>query len=279
MPEMHFGVDVSTWNTNCDYRKAVSDGKVEFAMIRAGFGKNAATQKDNMFDTHYAGFKAAGVPMGAYQYSYAMSPADAVKEAHAMLSWIEGKEFALPLFLDMEEASAAKLGKEVCTMIALSWCDTISAEGYKCGVYANPNWFANYLDADRIAEKYLIWCASWGTKKPEYKNMILWQFGGEENYIRSKAVSGIGKTVDQNYYYGSLPSKEDNDMVNIKAKSIARQSVFDKNGNKEAGRAIFKGDICTVRRITDNLFIEVEYPIASGTRVAYVKTLECFKII
>lgn len=279
MPEMHFGVDVSTWNTNCDYLKAAIAGKVEFAMIRAGFGKNADTQKDNMFDTHYAGFKAAGVHMGAYQYSYAMSPADAVKEANAMLSWIEGKEFALPLFLDMEEASAANLGKEVCTMIALAWCDTISAAGYKCGVYANPNWFANYLDADRIAEKYLIWCASWGTKKPEYKNMTLWQFGGEENYIRSKAVPGIGEKVDQNYYYGILPMKEDNDMVNIKAKSIARQSVFDKNGKKEAGRAIFKGDICTIRRITDKLLIEVEYPISSGTRVAYVRTLECFKII
>ena len=41
-----FGVDVSTWQTDCDYKRAVGEGGVRFAIIRAGFGKNAATQKD-----------------------------------------------------------------------------------------------------------------------------------------------------------------------------------------------------------------------------------------
>lgn len=202
-----FGVDVSTWQTGCDYEKAVREGGVRFAMIRAGFGKNAATQKDNMFETHYGGFRRAGVPIGIYQYSYAQSTGDAVREAEAFLGWIAGKEPELPCFLDMEEPSVAALGRETCTEIALAWCDRVSSAGYSAGIYANPNWFERYLDADRIGECYRIWCASWGTKKPTYRGLALWQFGGQTNLLRERSVPGIGDIVDQNFLYMELPEK------------------------------------------------------------------------
>ncbi|MBR4942372.1 MAG: hypothetical protein IKZ19_10280, partial [Clostridia bacterium] len=203
-----FGIDVSTWQTGCDYEKAAKEGGVRFAFIRAGFGKNAATQKDNMFETHYAGFRSVGVPLGAYQYSYAKSKEEAVREAEAFLGWIAGKELDLPCFLDMEEASVAALGKNICTDIAVAWCERVSSAGYSVGVYANPNWFRNYLDADRIGEKYHIWCASWGSRKPEYKGLSVWQFGGQTNLIRSRAVEGIGDIVDQNFLYIDIAEKE-----------------------------------------------------------------------
>ena len=203
-----FGVDVSTWQTGCDYEKAATKGGVKFAILRAGFGKNAATQKDNMFETHYAGFHGVKIPVGAYQYSYAKSVSDAIKEAESFLGWIAGKELELPCFLDMEESSVAALGKKACTEIALAWCDRVSSAGYTAGVYSNHNWFTNYLDAEKIGKKHRIWCASWGTRKPEYEGLILWQFGGQTNLLRSRAVEGIGDIVDQNFLYADLPSYE-----------------------------------------------------------------------
>ncbi|MBQ5973104.1 MAG: hypothetical protein IJL69_02795 [Oscillospiraceae bacterium] len=203
-----FGVDVSTWQTDCDYKRAVKEGGVRFAMIRAGFGKNAATQKDNMFETHYKGFTRAGVPVGAYQYSYAKSVSDAEREAEAFLGWIAGKELELPCFLDMEEAATARLGKKTCTEIALAWCERVSRAGISAGIYANPNWFRYYLDEEAIAERYRIWCASWGTRKPEYEGLVLWQFGGETNLQRSRAVPGLGDVVDQDWLYLELPGAE-----------------------------------------------------------------------
>ncbi|MBQ1955097.1 MAG: hypothetical protein II350_05105 [Clostridia bacterium] len=200
-----FGVDVSTWQTGCDYKTAAEKGGVKFAVIRAGFGKNAATQKDNMFETHYAGFRAAKVPVGAYQYSYAKSVSDAVKEAESFLGWIAGKELDLPCFIDMEENSVSKLGKKTCTEIAMSWCERVSSAGYTAGVYSNPNWFENYLDVGEIGKKYRIWCASWGTRKPEYEGLVIWQFGGQTNLLRTRAVEGIGDIVDQNFLYYDLP--------------------------------------------------------------------------
>ncbi len=222
-----FGVDVSTWQTGCDYKRAASEGGVRFAMIRAGFGKNAATQKDNMFDTHYAGFKAAGVPVGAYHYSYAKSVSDAVKEAEAFLGWTAGREFELPCFIDMEEPATARLGKKACTEIALAWCGRMSEAGMSAGVYANPNWFRLYLDVDAIAEKYYIWCASWGMRKPSYENMALWQFGGETNLLRRRSVEGIGEVVDQNYLYLDLPE----DSVPVPAKEPKVGDVVNFTGN------------------------------------------------
>lgn len=275
MSEKHFGVDLSTWQNKVDYKVAVEKGNVEFAMIRAGFGKNVLTQKDNMFETHYAGFRAQNVPLGAYQYSYAKSPADAINEARAMLEWIEGKEFDLPLFLDMEQADVAELGKETCTMIALAWCRYIADAGYKCGIYANPNWFENYLDVDLITERFLIWCASWGTEKPEYPNMIMWQYGGETNKVRERAVEGVGDVVDQNFFYGELPDVTPKPTEYQYVICTKKTYTLDENGKAEARRWIDKGDLCAIRLVPSPL-IEVIYPTANGHRTAYLKDISNF---
>lgn len=210
---MKFGIDISEWQTGVDYEKAVKDGGVEFAILRAGF----STSVDDMFETHYNGFSPL-VPVGAYLYSYAKSVDAAKAEAAAMAKWCAGKAFGLPVFLDMEESSVAALGKAKCTEIALAWCGEMEKAGYRAGVYANANWFRNYLDAAAIGEKYAIWCAAWSDTRPSEKRTDIWQFGGETNYLRSNAVAGVGKPVDQNYILNDsvlsnskpeVPAKED----------------------------------------------------------------------
>lgn len=271
----HFGIDLSSWQKNVDYHKAVAEGKVEFAILRAGFGRNANTGKDFMFDKHYEGFARENIPLGAYQYSYATSPAGAIKEAETMLEWVKDKPMDLPLFLDMEEADTAALGKETCTMIAVTWCRYIRDAGYECGVYANPNWFEHYLDAKAIAEVGYIWCASWATIKPEYANMIMWQYGGDVNKLTNRAVPGVGEVVDQNYYYGELPEVVPKDTewqyVICKRKTL----TLDKDGKPEARRWIDKDDLCSIRLVPGPL-VEVIYPTANGMRTAYLKDISNF---
>jgi hypothetical protein len=93
----------------------------------------------------------------------------------------------------------ARLGRPRCTQIALAFCDKLAEAGYRAGVYANANWFRNYLDAAVIGKKYAIWCAAWSDSRPSEERTDIWQFGGEINYIRSNAVPGVGQPVDQNY--------------------------------------------------------------------------------
>lgn len=271
----NFGVDISSWQKGVNYHEAVKTGKVEFAMLRAGFGKNVKTGKDNMFDEHYEGFVRENIPVGAYQYSYATSPADAVREAEVMLEWVKDKPLDLPLFLDMEEASVAALGRETCTMIARTWMQTIIGAGYECGVYANPNWFENYLDPDAIAELGFIWCASWGTTKPTYSNMLMWQYGGEVNKLKDRAVPGIGEVVDQNYFYGDLPDVTPKESAYMYVTCTKRTPTLNRSGKKELNRWIDPGDVCAIK-LVEGALVEVIYPTPSGLRTAYLKDITNF---
>ena len=81
------GIDVSVHNGKIDWQKVRAAG-IDFAILRAGYGK-LAKQKDNRFEDNYAGAKAAGIPVGAYWYSYAMDEDEARQEADVFLSVIK----------------------------------------------------------------------------------------------------------------------------------------------------------------------------------------------
>ena len=223
---MKFGVDISTYQSGVDYAAAVNKGKVEFAILRAGYGRESY-QKDDQFEEHYNGFRKYGIPMGAYQYSYAKDVAGAKAEAAVMLEWLRGKEFQLPIFYDMEESSVAALGKGRCTEMALAWCEAIEAAGYRAGVYANTNWWLNYLDLESIGDEYVIWCAQWSTSRPTISGVDIWQFGGDTNYIRSSKLDGFRGAVDQNYLLNEsilsskAPAKQEKTVEQLAQEVIA----------------------------------------------------------
>lgn len=95
------GIDVSVHNGDIDWGKVKTDG-IGFAIIRAGYGR-LASQKDKRFEQNYSGAKAAGIPVGAYWYSYAMNENEARQEADVFLSVIKGKQFEMPVYFDLEE--------------------------------------------------------------------------------------------------------------------------------------------------------------------------------
>lgn len=89
---MRNGIDVSKHNSNIDWQSVKASGKVDFCIIRAGYGKSIS-QKDAKFERNYAGAKAQGIPVGAYWYSYAITPAEV--EAMTFLQAIARKQYVL----------------------------------------------------------------------------------------------------------------------------------------------------------------------------------------
>ena len=71
------GIDVSKHNGAIDFT-AVRNAGFEFAILRAGYGKYES-QKDPRFEENYRAAKAAGLHVGSYWYSYALSPDEAIK--------------------------------------------------------------------------------------------------------------------------------------------------------------------------------------------------------
>jgi GH25 family lysozyme M1 (1,4-beta-N-acetylmuramidase) len=184
-------VDISEFQQGINFNKMKNDG-IKAVIIRAGYGRESS-QKDSMFESHYRNAKAAGLKIGVYWYSYADSAGDAEKEAKACLECINNKSLDMPIYYDLEDNSQTKLGKTKLTEIAERFCETIKKSNYRAGVYANLNWFNNYLDYDKLKAKYSIWLAQYNDKAELACD--IWQ-----NSSTGK-VSGYGGNIDTNVIY------------------------------------------------------------------------------
>jgi GH25 family lysozyme M1 (1,4-beta-N-acetylmuramidase) len=184
-------VDISEFQQGIDFKKLKNNG-ITAAIIRAGYGRETS-QKDSMFESHYRNAKNAGMKIGVYWYSYADSAEDAEKEARACLACIGGKAIDMPVYYDMEDNSQTHLSKSTLTAIAEHFCNTVKANGYKVGVYANLNWFNNYLDYDKLKKKYSIWLAQYNSVNE--LNCDIWQNSS------TGRVSGYCGNIDTNVIF------------------------------------------------------------------------------
>lgn len=190
-------LDVSEWQPSIDYATVAKN--VDGVILRCGvtlWGKQNPA-KDNCFEKHYTGFKSAGVPVGAYYYSAADSVAVAKREADFCLSLLEGKQFELPIYYDVEcEDRMAKVSRETLTEICVEFCETLENAGYFVGVYANTNYFQNKLDHAKLAKLYTLWLADYrGDNANQTLKRDIWQ------YTSTGKVDGISGNVDLNECY------------------------------------------------------------------------------
>lgn len=218
------GIDVSTYQGKVNWERVKPN--VDFAILRCGFGSDFAHQDDNQFARNVAECEMLNIPFAVYLYSYATTEAMIESEVVHALRLIGGhKPFCV--FIDMEDGSTASLGKATLTAFAKKFCEAVKAKGFKVGVYANQNWFRNYLDVKALREcGYAIWCAKYSTEEPKIDaEFDIWQ------YSSSGSVDGIVGRVDMNNMY--------NDIRGIKAEAkktvdkLAKEVWQGKWGNGE----------------------------------------------
>ena len=190
------GIDVSKWNGDIDWKK-VSKTDVDFAIIRCGYGDNLTSQDDKYWEKNVKGCIKYGIPFGTYIYSYAANKAQAMSEAKHVLRLLEGKDVSFPVYYDMEENNQAKLGKTKVGQFANTFMNAVNAQGYKSGIYANLNWWTNYIPQS-VNNNTLVskWVAQWD-HTCEYKGtMDMWQCTSKGK------VKGITGNVDINFWFG-----------------------------------------------------------------------------
>ena len=153
-----YGIDVSYCQQKIDWVKVKASGKVSFALIRAGFGKILKNQVDDYFEENYAGCQKSGIPCGAFWYSYATSAAEARQEASVCLQVLQGKQFAYPIYFDLEEKKQFALGKQVCSEMVEAFCSTLEQAGYYAGLYCSTFYLENYV-TESVRNRYTVWCA------------------------------------------------------------------------------------------------------------------------
>ena len=89
------GIDVSTWQGKIDWKQVKGAG-IRYAILRSSFGSPDPSQVDNQFENNYKGAKAAGIPVGAYHYGYAVSEAEARQEARFFLDTVKASNTSIP---------------------------------------------------------------------------------------------------------------------------------------------------------------------------------------
>ena len=219
MKVLYNGIDLSKHNGTIDFKKLKACKKVDYAILRAGFGK-VISQKDSKFEEYYAGCKQNNIPVGAYWYSYAATVQDAIKEAETCYQCVKGKQFEFPIYFDIEDKCQIKLNKETCTAIVEAFCTALEKLGYWCGVYSMDSFFVSNLYPN-VQEKYACWVARVENVQPTYcKTYGMWQYSWKGKF------DGIQNETDCNYCYADYPT-----LIKKTGKNGYQKNVTSSNTN------------------------------------------------
>ena len=194
-PALAHGIDVSKHQGTSNWDAVAADPSVQFAILRAGYGRYES-QKDPTFERNYAECKRLGIPVGAYWYSYATTPADAATEGRLFAQVLAGKQFEYPVYFDQEDGSIPAAQRTAC---ALAFFGAMGAAWYK-GYYSYTAWMPS-VDLAAIRQHCdTVWLADYRANPDQTIQRDMHQ------YTSSGTVTGIGGRVDCNRAYVDFPA-------------------------------------------------------------------------
>ena len=204
-------IDVSRWDEGIDLVAWKERHGLWGVIVKCG-GNEGGRYKDGQFESHYADARAAGLHVGAYYYSTVTSASEAESDARHCLGLLSGKSFDMPIYIDLEDAGQAGIGRRALTDVALAFIRTIEGAGHLGGVYMMGSWWLNNVHADEL-RPYANWIAWWTSNKPSaISDVGMWQFGSmrySDGDVQHDDVSGY---TDANWCYVDYPSKKGGDM-------------------------------------------------------------------
>ena len=196
--ESILGVDVSAWQETVDWQQVKAAG-MDFAIVRIG-GRGTtqgALYPDSYLQANYDGARAAGMMVGGYFFSQAITPEEAVEEANYVLELIQGMEMDMPIVYDWEyvdeESRTANLDARTLTDCTLAFCRTIEAAGYDAMIYFNKDQSHKQMFLDELTQ-YPFWLASYTTQLDYPYKIDMWQ------YTNEGTVPGISGNADINLF-------------------------------------------------------------------------------
>lgn len=225
--EVIHGIDVSSYQNKAVINAGINStgaidwasakaGGVSYAIIRVayrGYGSGAIVD-DDYYKMNIEGALAAGIDVGVYIYSQAITEDEAREEAAHTISLVQGYDISLPIVMDFEYASnasgttgrlyKAKLSKAQATSVCNAFCNQVEAQGYTAMFYANKSMLGSAVYADQISANYPVWLAVYPAKAASGAG-----YTGEYSYWQYTStgeVAGIPGNVDCNFRYMKNPA-------------------------------------------------------------------------
>lgn len=266
------GIDVSSWQGTIRWDK-VADAGVEFAFIRGAYrGTNTgALGRDGRFEEYYTKARAAGIRVGVYVYSQAITEEEGREEARFLLELLDGRELDLPIVIDYEYYGSggrlynAKLTNRQRTDICLAFCQVVEEAGYEAMVYGNASMLGSDLYAGELDR---VWLAHY-TKKTGYKGAYdFWQCSA------SGSVSGISGDVDLDFWFDA-----ENPFSDVAATDWFFETVmeaYDRGIVSGMGDGSFAPDDMALRGQTVTMLHRIMGKPASGNSAGFTDLTESY---
>ena len=173
------GIDISRYQADIDFKLVKADG-IDFVMIKVG-SRGYQTGKltlDEYFEKNITAAKEAGLDVGVYFSSQAVSIQEAAEEANVVIQALNGRLLEYPVAFDME------LVPNDTTFI-----NTMAAAGYKTICYGNEEWLCKKIDLTNLPS-VSVWLSD-DDEMPDYPyQYVMWQ------YSKQGTVKGINGEVN-----------------------------------------------------------------------------------
>ena len=191
------GVDISSHQDWVDWT-ALAESPVDFVILRAGYRGygDGSVNIDSKFAENIAAARNAGLGVGIYFFSQALTPEEAEEEARTVLSQLADYQIDYPIYYDWEpisdeNARTATISATEITACAQRFCQTIEAAGYRAGVYFNLAMAQDFYHLTDLMD-YEFWLA-------EYQDTPSYPFAfGMWQYTNEGSVPGVTGNVDMN---------------------------------------------------------------------------------
>ena len=199
------GVDVSEHQLDIDWKQVAASG-VDYAYIRVGWRgyTEGGLFEDAYFERNIQGALDAGLHVGVYMFSQAVTVQEAIEEADFVLERIWKYNVTLPVVFDWEKIEAAEarshgLTMELRTDCARAFCETVKSAGYVPCVYFNRNLGYYGYDLTRLTD-YEFWFSLPESGFPNfYYACDMWK------YSFTETVPGIAEPTDMNLWFIAKP--------------------------------------------------------------------------
>lgn len=193
----YLGVDLSKYNEEVDFQLLKESG-IDFVMLRLGARGYGSGQimLDEKFTDYITRAAQAGLHIGVYFYSQAITKEEAIEEANFVIQNLANYKLTYPVAFDMEyvendTARVEALTREEKTTIAKAFLDTVKDAGYKPMVYGTKEWLIKEIDLTKLTD-YDIWLSS-QEDAPDYPYQFqMWQ------YSLKGSINGVTGNADMN---------------------------------------------------------------------------------
>lgn len=191
-------IDVSRYQGLIDWAQVAAAG-YKGAMLKTVSTNHKLSKRadglyiDPTFETNYRNAKATGLDVGVYYYTYATSEAMADAELALLRQAVYGKEFSLPVCVDVEENKLKQLSTLDLTNLTAYALEQVEKMGFYAQLYTYTHYSNMELDMGRLANRWDVWLSDTTGHTPA----VGYHYNAHQHSSEGR-VPGISGNVDLN---------------------------------------------------------------------------------